>query len=134
MFKIECTCPDKDKKQVPKYLGGMRVDVANTARFHCKNCNVTWEYICDGFGRIVRRKLDSIKLSKITCESCKKRYDREVFLGNIQVGIQNVAHFHCKNCNTTYEVSYSYSGGVGGISVKPISGIVAYEPVPIIGD
>jgi len=131
LFKVVCRCPRKGNK-IPHYLGDIRSDIAVTGEYHCKVCGQDYEVISDGFGRIYRRAIPRVKTAQVHCEDCEKQFKICFYLGKIQIDIPNLAHYYCKHCNKTYEVTVDVDRNV---SMKPVQGIIQYsENLTVIGD
>jgi transposase-like protein len=132
LFKIVCRCPRKGNNKIPHYIGDIRTDIAVSGEYHCKVCGQDYEVISDGNGRIYRRAIPRVKMAQVHCEDCEKKYKVCFYLGKIQIDIPNLAHYYCKHCNRTFEVTVDIDRNV---SMKPVQGLIQYsENLTVIGD
>jgi len=58
---IAVHCEECEKQyQRTVFLGNFQVDLMNQGRFHCKNCNKTFQLNSDGIGNVRRSVVDGI--------------------------------------------------------------------------
>ena len=56
-IEVKCTHKRKSPRYCNAYLGDFDIDHPHTDRFHCKDCNVTFEYSMDADSVITRSRV-----------------------------------------------------------------------------